>query len=43
MNVYELLFSRATIDALSPEFIFGGLKGEIIDYVIPSLESAYLT
>lgn len=25
-----------TIDALSPEFIFGGLKGEIIDYVISS-------
>lgn len=25
-----------TIDALSPEFVFGGLKGEIIDYVISS-------
>lgn len=36
MNWELQMEASFTIDALSPEFIFGGLKGEIIDYVISS-------
>lgn len=36
MNCEFQMEASFTIDALSPEFIFGGLKGEIIDYVISS-------
>ena len=36
MNCELQMEASFTIDALSPDFIFGGLKGEIIDYVISS-------
>ena len=38
MNCEFQMEQSFTIDGLPPEFIFGGLKGEIIDYIISSYQ-----